>query len=131
MPIKWAGAMDDELTSEQVPHRLADLAGDRVRVMSDEERVDLARKLAGHPGYFFPEEDEHERGGGKGQLDPATAAEIARLTAELRRTDRRMDRLERLTAPSRYQVGSGTPSARYMRLESRARRLERQLRALT
>jgi hypothetical protein len=121
-------SMDDELTPEQVPHRLTDLAGDRAREMSDAERVDLARKIAGHPGYFFPEERDDERAG---HLDPATAAEIARLTAELRRTERRMDRLERLNAPSRYQVGSGTPSARYMRLESRARRLERQLRALT
>jgi hypothetical protein len=99
--------------------------------MSDEERVDLARKIAGHPGYFFPEEPTEESGRKGGPLDPATAAEIARLTAELRRTERRMDRLERLNAPSRYQPGSGHPSARYMRLESRARRLERQLRALT
>jgi hypothetical protein len=121
--------MDDERTPDGL-HELTGRTSDRVRDMSDEERVDLHRKISGHPGYYIPEPAHEESSRRKGPQDPAAAAEIARLTTELRRTERRMDRLERLNTPSRYQLGGGTPSARYMRLESRARRLERQLRAL-
>ena len=100
--------------------------------MSDEERAELARKIAGHPGYIAPDPQiREERRDKRRTEDPAALAEIARLTAELHRTERRMDRIDRMNAPSRYQVGSGAPSGRYARLESRARRLERQLRSLT
>jgi hypothetical protein len=123
--------MDDEPTPD-VPHRLAGRTSDRVREMSDEERRELARKIAGHPGYITPDPDSRDQRREKKRTeDPATLAEIARLTTELRRTERRLDRLDRMNTPSRYQVGTaGPPSGRYARLESRARRLERQLRAL-
>jgi hypothetical protein len=123
--------MADERTPD-VPHRLAGRTSDRVREMSDEERRELARKIAGHPGYIAPEPDPREERREKRHLeDPATLAEIARLTAELHRTERRMDRIDRMSSHSRYQVGTSAPSGRYARLESRARRLERQLRSLT
>ena len=109
--------------------------------MSEESRAELARNLAGR------RKSVPDRGLGKttspiaipylgsGRLGSAVeeeaAAEVARLSADLHRTERRMHQIERSMTSSRYQMGEGgAPSARYMRLERRARRIERQLRSL-
>lgn len=101
--------------------------------MSDEERAELARRLA-----------ERKAAGPQGPVrkatklprvpvrpdepDPGVAAAVARLTAELRRTERRLDRLERTVTHNRYQSGGpGLPYGLHLRLLTRADRLEREL----
>jgi hypothetical protein len=125
-------------TPEDVERRLSAATSDRVAEMTDEERVALARTLAGrrkavadrgfrqsggfpyHPGLRPRTEPDQEQ-----------EAAIVRLTAELHKTERRIDQLERGFRRSRYQMnGGGGPDRRYLRLLRRADRLERQLRAL-
>jgi hypothetical protein len=119
--------------------RLYARTSDRVDQMSEEARAELARNLAGRKDAGVP--DERVRGpiaipySGSARVSAAeeeeAAAEVARLSADLHRTERRLHQIERATTSSRYQMGEGgTPSARYVRLERRARRLERKLRGL-
>jgi hypothetical protein len=110
----------------------------RVAEMTDAERTALARELArrkaalhepARPVIKRPDvrppapaeptqEEEHEQA-------------VARVTEELRKTQRHLDRLERSYAPSRYGGSGAYPGGgRYQRLLSRADRLERELRAL-
>ncbi len=98
---------------------------DRVGEMSDEARVDLHREIAGRKLTYA---DTPARRTDVAQ-DPN--AEIVRLTAELHSIDRRLDRLERQTPSERFRSGAGWPGSRYIRLVSRARRIERQLRELS
>ena len=118
--------------------RLYARTSDRVDQMSEEARAELARNLAGRKEAV---PDAALRGPiaipytGSGRVSAAEeeeiAAEVARLSADLHRTERRLHQIERATTSSRYQMGEGgTPSARYVRLERRARRLERKLRGL-
>ena len=87
--------------------------------LSDDERNDIARALAG--GDATPAPDAVP--------DPDAAA--LRLQLELHRAERRIDRLERLFSFSRYGTGSGgPPPGPYARLISRVDRLERELRSL-
>jgi hypothetical protein len=119
--------------------RLYAHTSDRVDEMSEEARAELARNLAGRKDASVP--DKRPRGPiaipytGSGRVSVAEeeeiAAEVERLSADLHRTERRLHQIERATTSSRYQMGEGgTPSPRYVRLERRARRLERQLRSL-
>ena len=110
----------------------------RIDGMSDEERVELARNLAERRSAGLSEpvrriaatpDTPSHRAAATGK--PADTDAITRLTADLRRTHRRLDQIERTSTSSRYQLGEGSaPSGRYARLLSRANRLERQLRAL-
>lgn len=99
--------------------------------MPDETRAEIARDLAGRRDTV-PDPLYRRRAAAIGDAaEAARAEEAARLTAELRRTERRLDRLERSFSPSRYQLRSaGPPTGRYARLLSRAQRLERQLSTL-
>jgi hypothetical protein len=115
--------MDDEFTRPAQPDDLTGRTSDRVAGMSDEERAELARDLARRTASV-PDTPARRA---PDAPDPAAAA--VRLTAELHRTERRLDRLDRSISHSRYQIGSGSASGRYARLVSRARRLERQLRS--
>jgi hypothetical protein len=104
----------------------------RVERMSETEREDVARKLAGRRDVASIPAIRHS----SQALDPAgeaaRAEEAARITAELRRTERRLDRLDRFSTKSRYQMGEGgSPGGRYARLERHAERLERKLRQLS
>ena len=119
--------------------RLYARTSDRVDEMSEEARAELARNLAGRNGGSVP--DAGIRGpisvpySGSGRVSAAEeeqiAAEVARLSADLHRTERRLHQIERASTSSHYQLGEGgAPSPRYVRLERRARRLERQLRGL-
>jgi hypothetical protein len=127
--------------SNDSARRLYSATSDRVDEMSEESRAELARNLAGHKAAV----PDRGLGGskspiavpyvGSGRIGAAeeeeVAAEVARLSADLHRTERRMHQIERSMTSSRYQMGEGgAPSARYTRLERRARRLERQLRSL-
>lgn len=111
---------------------------DRVAEMSDEARAELARELAGRgktvadaPFRRVAVVPDTPLRRSPEITDPAAAAAILRLEAELHRTERRLERVERSFTRSRYQTGSDAPpSGRYARLLSRAERLERQLRAL-
>jgi hypothetical protein len=119
--------------------RLYARTSDRVDEMSEEARAELARNLAGRKDGAVP--DAGISGPiaipytGSGRVSAAEeeeiAAEVERLSADLHRTERRLHQIERASTSSRYQMGEGgSPSARYVRLERRARRLERQLRSL-
>jgi hypothetical protein len=115
---------------------------DRVDGLTDEARAELARS-------FADKELGPDLGGGKERRgrsplafpfsgrtgESAEEAEreeaIARVTADLHRTNRRLDRIERTSTGSRYQMGrASAPSGRYARLLTRADRLERELRKL-
>jgi hypothetical protein len=125
--------------SDDNARRLYARTSDRVDQMSEEARAELARNLARRKGEAVP--DAGIPGPiaipytGSGRVSAAeeeeVAAEVARLSADLHRTERRLHLIERATTSSRYQMGEGgSPSPRYVRLERRARRLERQLREL-
>ena len=106
----------------------------RVERMSDTEREDVARKLAGRRdiGPVTAIRPRTSPWGNDEAAEAARAEEAARVTAELRRTERRLDRLDRFSTKSRYQMGGGSaPSGRYARLERHAERLERKLRSLS
>jgi hypothetical protein len=104
----------------------------RVERMSDTEREDVARKLAGRRDVAPARSILPSPHGLDSAGEAARAEEAARITAELRRTERRLDRLDRFSTKSRYQMGSGSaPAGRYARLERHAERLERKLRSLT
>jgi hypothetical protein len=121
------------MASERVsPH-----TSDRVDTMSDEARAELARSFADKKrgvtdeGFRKAVTTPYESAGRAHELDEETAAEVVRLTAELNRTNRRLDRMERGVSHGRYQTGSAAPpNGRYARLLSRVERLERELRAL-
>jgi hypothetical protein len=125
--------MDDDLTREDHIARVDARTTDRVARMSEQEREELARELARRKGAAV---ETAPPAAGKTappalpqrpiSPDPSVAA---RLTAELRATERRLDRLERFQAPGRYG-GGAAPSGRYDRLVSRAERIERKLREL-
>lgn len=125
--------MDDELTRDDHIARADARTTDRVARMTEKEREELARELARRRGAT-PEADPTAQE----QTAPPAFPErpvspdpsvAARLTAELRTTERRLDRLERIETPGRYG-GSAQPSGRYDRLISRAERIERKLRNL-
>jgi hypothetical protein len=114
---------------------------DRVDGLSDETRAELARSFADK--QLGPDlGGGKERGGrspitlpfpGRGQTPEEAELEeaIARVSADLHRTNRRLHRIERANTGGRYQVGSASaPSGRYARLLGRADRLERELRSL-
>ena len=132
--------MNDEQRNLPPEERVSERTSRRVAEMSDAERAELARELArrkaalpGPPARRAAEAPAVRRRA-EAADDAKTRAKakaVARLTAELRTTERHLDRLERSITPSRYQGGSAAPqTARYARLLSRADRLERQLRAL-
>jgi hypothetical protein len=127
--------MDEEVIKPPEPDRLYGHTTDRVADMTDEARVELHRKLAGRTAGvtdtpYGRSENPHDPLVRRPEnADPAAIA--LRLEAELHRVERRLDRLDRSVSHSRYQTGSAQPSGRYARLVSRARRLERQLRAVS
>jgi hypothetical protein len=120
------------VSSDRIHRRTSDL----VDSMSEEARAELARNMTGKPATVpdpaFRRTVRVPPDPGKaGQPDPELEEQVARVTADLQRTERRLYQLERSVTKSRYQmVEGGAPSARAARLESRARRLERRLRAL-
>jgi hypothetical protein len=116
--------------SEQHPHDIAARTTKRVGGMSETERADVARKLAGRRDVVS--DPPYKRSGAKAAAaEAARAEEAARVEAELHRTERRLWRLERTSTKSRYQMSTGgPPSGRYARLISRADRLERKLNRL-
>jgi len=132
-------AMDERQKRPDDVGRVSRGTSDRVANMSDAEREELARdfveRKSGVPDAPFRRAvtvtDAVVRRAAV--TDEAEVAEaVARLTAELHRTERQLHRIER-SAPggSRYQVGSASPpSGRHARLLSRADRIERELRKL-
>ena len=107
--------------------------------MSEEARAELARNLSGKKGETVP--DAGLRSARRlttpyaithGSLEEAEVAEkVVRLKADLHRTERRIDQIERSATSSRYQMAEGSgPTGRHARLLRRARRIERQLRSL-
>jgi hypothetical protein len=130
--------MADESTR---PRNLASVSAgtsDRVAGMSDEERAELARKMAAEQ-RAVPDASTQSpvvlpyRPSRRAQeaLDEETEVAIVRVGADLHRTERRLQQLDRKSSRSRYQMTTGSgPTGRYARLLRRADRLERQLRAL-
>lgn len=126
------------------PTRISRQTIDHVDGLSEEARAELARNFAGPrtPGPDLGGGKARARRGpiaipysGRGGVLSEEEAEreeaIARVSADLSRTNRRLDRIERASSGSRYQLGpASAPSGRYARLLSRADRLERQLRSL-
>jgi hypothetical protein len=119
------------------------LTDDRISSMSEEMRALIAREFAGggaDAGTGSPEAPGSRGAAGTPgrPVRPGTAADeqeaaeaAARLAAEIHRTERRIDRIERSSSGGRYQGAStGGPSGRYARLLSRSARLERRRRAL-
>ena len=102
----------------------------RVAGMSEKERAEIARKLAGRRDAVG--DPRQRRHAAETEACEAARAEASvRVATELQRTERRLDRIERYATKSRYQKGgSGPPSGRYARLLRRADRLERQLNSL-
>ena len=100
---------------------------DRVDSMTDEARVDLHRDLAGWKKAFPNATPAPAPDAKTVATDEEIAAAVARVAAELRRTHRQVDRLERLMM-RRY--GSSAPYGRHARLLSRIERLERLERGL-
>lgn len=104
--------------------------------MSEKAREELARNLAGSKSFVreVPPRKAVRIRQTPAELaaqDAEAAAAVLRLTAELQKTERRLDRLDRSFTHSRYQTGGASlPTGRHARLLSRASRLERQLRAL-
>jgi HPt (histidine-containing phosphotransfer) domain-containing protein len=130
--------MDDEYTRPTRTDGVSRRTSDRVDGMSDEARAELAQRMAGRPSVV-PDAPARRPvtlpygpiRPGTAELDEETAELVARVSADLHRTERRLYQLDRSSSRSRYQmVEGGSPSARYTRLASRARRLERQLRRL-
>ena len=116
--------------------RLHDRTTARIDGMSDQERAELHRDLSGR-GAIVPDAGlRRVATPNYGVLRTAeeeaeVAAKVARLQADLHRTNRRLHQIERSMTSSRYPLGEGPPpSGRHARLLSRAKRLERQLRAL-
>ena len=131
--------MDDELRDPASVDRIHARTSERVAQMSDEERAELARELArrkqGVADVGFrragAQDSPAPYGPAAPALDDDKAAAAARIVAELRSTERRLDRLERSATPTRYQGGPASPpTGHYDRLLSRAARLERKLRDL-
>jgi hypothetical protein len=127
---------DEEQTPPAKPDRIYDRTTDRVAGMSDEARVALHRKIHGgketvpDKGFGTPTDLQYGYGRPAGDA-PDPSAEVIRLEAELHRTERRIERIERGHTRERFQATSYTaPHGRYARLLSRADRLERQLREL-
>ena len=117
--------MADSDTSR--PDRLHARTSERVDRMSDEARAEIARNFAAKRAIVA----EPRFGRGAEAAEAELAAEVARVRADLQRTERRLDRLERASSGGRYQLSTGgMPSGRYARLLTRAERLERRLRAL-
>lgn len=128
--------MADEQKRNRAVDKVSAHTSDRVAEMSDQERVTLARDIAGRRdlGGTPPRKRRltlpytPARGAAE---DAEAAAQAMRLQSELSRTERRLHQIERRLTSSRYQMGEGgRPSGRYARLARRADRLERQLRSL-
>jgi hypothetical protein len=128
--------MDDDYRGPEAQDRVSARTSKRVAEMNDAERAALARELARRtraapearvrPAVRAPDARPSAKTPNNGRAEAA-----ARLTAELRKTERHLDRVERASSPSRYGGGSSLPaSARSARLLSPADRLERQLRKL-
>lgn len=113
------------------PDRVSAHTSKRVARMSEKEREEVARKLAERKATV-PDPRPHRAAAGTDASEASRAEEAARITAELSRTDRRLDRMERAMTRGRYQKpgGGGPATGRYGRLLTRAERLERQLRSL-
>jgi hypothetical protein len=127
--------MKDDYRDPTPEDRVSARTSKRVAEMSDAERADLARELARRkrllpeaPVRRFVETPRVPRPAKK--PDDERAEAVARLTVELHKTERRLDRLERSVTATRYGGTSAPAAARYAQLLSRADRLERQLRAL-
>jgi hypothetical protein len=117
--------MADDRTRPLQPGRLDARTSGRIDRMTEDEREELARALAGRSGVVA----KPKRGAPAGEEE--IALEAARLTAELRRTERRLDRFSRTFSSGRYQTGGASaPNGRHARLLSRADRLARELRSL-
>ena len=127
---------DDEFNSQKDIERLTAATSDRVAEMTEEERADLARILAGRrdgvPDVGFRRRQKlHDAAVHPYGQPAADEAAVVRLTAELHKTERRIDQIERGFRRSRYQMnGGGGPDRRYLRLLRRADRWERMLRSL-
>lgn len=128
--------MDDKHTRPAETTRVSARTSERVAKMSDDKRAELARDLAGRTNTVSDARIRraasipHEPGR-QGTENADAAAAAVRLAADLRGTERRLDRLERSFTPSRYQTTrGGAPTGRYARLLRRADQIERQLRAL-
>src|SRR5829696_8533678 len=103
--------MDDELTRAERAARVSALTSERVERMAEAARTDLARELAERP--------KTGPGASRRRVAPlpftptrrasvgAETAAAARVAAELRRTERRLDRLERSMSHGRFQTGGG------------------------
>ena len=109
---------------------------ERVDRMSEKERVELARELARRRKAVAapappPTKPAKVRDAPVRPSAPKVAApdEVAQIEAELRTTERRLARLERLPSSARFGGGS-EPSTRYLRALTRAEHLERKLRGL-
>jgi hypothetical protein len=127
--------MDDKRTR---PGDVDRLTSDRIAELSDDVRAGIARDLAGRKATV-PDHGPRRRlvpdmplpTRGTEAEDAEFEERAARLTAELHRTERRLDQIERSATHGRYQSGgASSASGRYARLLSRADRLDRQLRAL-
>ena len=128
--------MDDKLNGPSEADRVAAGTSERVAGMSDEARVEVHRKINERKQGptvtpFRKAVTPHYGTGRPADEDPEAAAAAVRIAAELRSTERRLDRMERGMTRGRYQMPSDSPPhGRYARLLRRADRLERQLRRL-
>jgi hypothetical protein len=130
--------MDEKRTPPDGPGKVSARTSDRVARMSDEARAELARNIAERraAGGDVPERKATVsplKPARRGATVPEPEADAAavRIAADLQRTERRIQQIERSFSSSRYQMAEGgPPSGRYARLLRRANRLERQLRTL-
>jgi hypothetical protein len=135
----WGALSDDKFPNRPPIDRVTADTSDRVDGMTDESRVDLARKLAGRRDTVpdaglrgRPATLPHHAVTKRAAVEEAeSAAQVVRLQADLHRTERRLHQIERKLTSSRYQMAeAGRPTGRYARLIRRADRLERRLRSL-
>jgi hypothetical protein len=128
--------MNDDYRAPDPHDRVDARTSRRVAEMSDAERAELAREISRRKRAlpeapvrrYVPTPDA--RPSAK-TPDDGHAEAVARLTAQLRDTQRHLDRFERSVTASRYGGGSSGPgAARHAFLQSRADRLERLLRKL-
>jgi hypothetical protein len=127
--------MDEDRTRPPDMDRVDARTTARVDRMTEAERKALARELARRKragaDIVPPTTPKVEAPASPRAPTAPDPAEAAIIEAELRATERRIDRLERLATRSRYQGGGAEmPGGRYDRLISRANRLERKRRGL-
>ena len=129
--------MSDDYRDPMPEDRVSARTSKRVAEMGDSERNALARELARRKAALLDPPIRPVVRRPDVRTPPAQAPdeereqEVARVTEELRKTQRHLDRLDRSFTPSRYGGAGAYPGgARYARLLSRADRLERELRSL-